>query len=158
MAELREELQLALEADDRERLEILIDEGNREDFEALKTLVEDEQTSSTFRRKAMYALGKWPDRQEEAVELIQRTLPTMDELETITAVSTLGRIGTPRARDVVLEFRDAEEPDVRRQVVNALGRIGTDEALEALRSMVDREEVEPIRRLGRKKLLRREGR
>lgn len=145
MNQLREELKLALEADDRARLEEIIEEANPDDYEALRDLVQDPGTTETYRRRALYALGNWPEREEDAVKLIAAVLPDFAELERITALSMLGRIGTPEARDVLLDFRDDEAPDVRRQVVSSLARHPDERTVKVLHEMAEDDESPIVR-------------
>lgn len=144
MVELRNELEGALESDDLGPLERIIEQGDPDDFETLQALVRDEDTSEMYRRRAMTALGKWPDREDQALEVIESVLPGLNEIERITAVSALGRIGTPAARDVLLECRD-DVPDVRRQAVKALGRIQDEPAETTIREMAAQDESEMVR-------------
>ena len=153
MVELRKELEGALESDDLGPLERIIERGDPDDFETLQELVQDEDTSETYRRRAMTALGKWPDREDEAVEVIEFVLPGLSEIERITAVSALGRVGTPAARDVLLECRD-DVPDVRRQAVKALGRIRDETAATAIREMAEEDTSEMVRETALKQIQR----
>jgi HEAT repeat protein len=153
MVELRKELEGALESDDLGPLERIIERGDPDDFETLQELVQDEDTSETYRRRAMTALGKWPDREDEAVEVIEFVLPGLSEIERITAVSALGRVGTPAARDVLLECRD-DVPDVRRQAVKALGRIRDETAETAIREMAEEDTSEMVRETALKQIQR----
>lgn len=151
MVELRKELEGALESDDLGPLERIIEQGDPDDFETLRELVRDEDTSETYRRRAMTALGKWPDRGDEAVDVIESVLPGLSEIERITAVSALGRVGTPAARDVLLEYRD-DVPDVRRQAVKALGRIRDETAETAIREMAEEDTSEMVRETALKQI------
>ena len=144
MVEIREQLEKALNSDDLGPLETIVEQGNPDDFETLRELVRDEETSETYRRRAMSALGKWPDREAEAAEAIESVLPRLTELERITAVSALGRIGTPAARDILLQFR-SDAPDVRRQAVNALARIRDETAMDAIREIAEEDDSEMVR-------------
>jgi HEAT repeat protein len=101
----------------------------------------------------MSALGKWPDREAEAAEAIESVLPRLTELERITAVSALGRIGTPAARDILLQFR-SDAPDVRRQAVNALARIRDETAMDAIREMAEEDDSEMVREKAQEMLAR----
>jgi HEAT repeat protein len=145
MIEVRDELRLALEADDRERLERVIAAGDEDDFETLQTLIRDTETPSNFRRKALYALGRWPGKDEEAVTTIASALPQLDELERMAAINALGRIGTEQALEVVIAYVDDPAPDVRRQVAKALDRISTPGAAAVLRDLAANERVAYVR-------------
>jgi HEAT repeat protein len=153
MVEIREQLEKALKSDDLGPLETIVEQGNPDDFETLRELVRDEETSDTYRRRAMSALGKWPDREAEAAEAIESVLPRLTELERITAVSALGRIGTPAARDILLQFR-SDAPDVRRQAVNALARIRDETAMDAIREMAEEDDSEMVREKAQEMLAR----
>jgi HEAT repeat protein len=135
MIELRHELRLALEAEDRDRLERVVASGDEDDFEDLQALVRDEETPSVFRRTALYALCRWPGKDEEAVETIASVLPRLEEVERMAAVNALGRIGTEQALEVVAARADDPAPDVRWEVAKALDRIGTPSAAAALRDL-----------------------
>lgn len=151
MVEIGEELEMALESDDAGEMEMIIERGDPEDFETLQELVRDEETSKMYRRRAMSALGKWPDHEDEATDAIQSVLPRLNEIERITAMAALGRIGTPEARETVVEFRDDDAPDVRRQVVAALARIEDDTARDVIREMAEEDETDYVRELAREK-------
>jgi len=151
MIEIPRYLELALEADDRDRLERLIAEGDESDFDLLQLLVEREDTPPNYRRKAMYALGRWPDRKETAASTIAAAMPKLTELERITAVDALGRIGTDAALNAVMGYAADDDADVRRQVVKALDRIGTAPAVEALDRMAAEDNVDYVRSLAQEK-------
>lgn len=138
-------LELALEADDRDRLQRIIIEARAADFALLQALVEDADTPPIYRRKAMYALGRWPDRNAAAVATIAAALPHLNELERMTAVDTLGRIGTNAALNMVLDCVVDDDADVRRQVVKALGRIGTTPAIMALKHIAATDRADDVR-------------
>jgi HEAT repeat protein len=154
MADLPEELQLALEADDRHRLDAIIERADPADAERLKGLIAAPETPPTYRRRAMYALSRWPGLGDEAVTLIEQNLPRFDELERITAISSLGRIGTEKAVQAILLRRDDDAPDVRRQVARELGRVATPAALEQLRILESRDKSELVREMATKQLKR----
>ena len=145
MTTLHEELELALEADDRARLERIIEDADPDDYRTLRELVRDPGTPEMYRRRALYAIGKWPDRDEEAVAEIADVLPELGELERVTAISTLGRIGSDEAKEVLLQYRDDDAPDVRRQVVASLARLPDERAVETLHSMAEDDESEAVR-------------
>jgi HEAT repeat protein len=145
MIEVPEELRLALEADDRDRLERVIAAGDEEDFETLQALVADGETTSSFRRRALFALGRWPGRGQAAIATIRSSLPRLDEVERMGAINALGRIGTEQALDVVVAYVHDPAADVRRQVAKALDRIGTPRAAAALRDLAASERVDYVR-------------
>ncbi|MFC6939344.1 HEAT repeat domain-containing protein [Salinirubellus sp. GCM10025818] len=157
MVRITEDLRLALEADDPEELEEIIERGDPEDFGTFQELIENEETSTTYRRRALYALGKWPDRETDAVNTIESVLPRLTELERITAVSTLRRIGTSDARELIVSKADDDSPDVRRQVVKGLSRIGDETAMDMLRELAKDDETEHVRELAQEKLRRLQG-
>lgn len=156
MVEIRQDLKLALEADDRERLDRIIADADPDDFATLQGLIESPEASSTYRRRALYALGQWPDRGDEAATAIRAALPRLDEIERIGAVNALGRIGTPAALDAVLEYADDPAPDVRRQVATAVKRIAPPDAEQRLRQLAETDEVEHVRKHA-ERLLERQG-
>ena len=145
MIELRGELQLALQADDRERIDRVIAAGAEEDFETLQALVEDQSTPSSFRRKALDALARWPDKAEETVTTVASALPQLDEVERMGAIKALERVGNEQALEVIAAYADDPAPDVRRQVAKALARIGTPRAVEILRNLAATERVDYVR-------------
>jgi HEAT repeat protein len=145
MIDMRDDLRLALEADDRDRLDRVIAAGGEDDFETLRALIVDRATPSTFRRKALYAMGRWPAKEEAAIATIGSALPRLDEVERMGAINSLGRIGTEQALDVVLPYAQDPAPDVRRQVAKALDRIGTPRAAAALRDLAAAERVDHVR-------------
>lgn len=152
MIEIPEYLELALAADDRDRLQRIIERAAPDDFALLQALVADDDTPPNYRRKAMFALGQWPGRNDEAVATIAAALPELTELERITAVDALGRIGTEAALDVVLNCVEDDEPDVRRQVVKALDEIGSGRAVAALDRIAASENVDYVRALAEEKV------
>jgi HEAT repeat protein len=145
MNEERDDLQLALEADDRDRLERTIADGRDSDFDRLRMLVLSDETAPIIRRKALYALGRWPNKGQEATESIGSALPRLDETERMSAIDALGHIGTERALEIVATFVGDPAPDVRRQTVYALDQIGTPQAVAVLREIVAREPVGYVR-------------
>jgi len=155
MVEIREQLEKALNSDDLGPLETIVERGDPDDFETLRELVRSEETSETYRRRAMSALGRWPDREDEAAEAIESVLPRLTEIERITAMSALGRIGTPAARDILLRSR-SDAPDVRRQAVNALARIRDEAAMDAIREMAEEDDSEMVREKAQELLARRD--
>jgi HEAT repeat protein len=145
MAELPEEIRLALEADDRERLDAIVERAAVDDANILKELISDPSTPSVFRRRAMYAMSIWPGEGSAVVSLIEQGLPQFDELERITAVSALGSVGSDAAIRVMAARRRDAAPDVRRHLAKALGRIGTRAAVEQLRAIERDESVDMVR-------------
>jgi HEAT repeat protein len=156
MADLPEELQLALEADDRHRLDTLIERADPADEQRLKDLVSASDTPETYRRRAMYALSRWPGASDDAVTVIEQHFASFGELERITAVSALGHIGTEKAVQAILARRDDAAPDVRRQVAKELGRVATPTALEQLREIRTKDASELVREVATKQLQQRE--
>jgi HEAT repeat protein len=154
MADLTEELQLALEADDRHRLDALIERADPADEQGLKDLVSAPDTPETYRRRAMYALSRWPGAGDDAVAVIEQHFADFGELERITAISALGHIGTEKAVQAVLAHRDDAAPDVRRQVAKELGRVATPTALEQLREIKTKDASELVRDMATKQLQR----
>jgi HEAT repeat protein len=145
MTEVREDLQLALEADDRERLERIIAVGADSDFDTLQALVATEETPTTFRRRALYALGRWHGKEDTAVVTIESVLPRLEEVERMAAMDALGRIGTSRALDAIVAHVDDPSPEVRRLVAKSLARIGSPRAAEVLAHLTSAESVDYVR-------------
>lgn len=149
MIDIPEHVLLALEADDRDRLQRILAAGDPADFALLRAVVEDDDAPPEYRRKAMYALGRWSGRDDEAVETIASVLPGLGELERITAVNALGRIGSDAALEVTLRYAEDDQAEVRRQVVKSLDRIGSTRAVEALRRIAEQDPAEHVRDLAR---------
>jgi HEAT repeat protein len=148
---LSEELELALQADDSGRLQEIIEKGKQEDFGALQSLLTtSEAVNPAYRRKALWALGRWDN--PEVVPRIREIMPQLPEVERIAAVDALGRIGTPEALAGVIAAADDESLDVQRFVVRALGRINTGPATEKLREIEARTSDEDMRQLISKQL------
>ena len=152
MNEISEELQLALEADDRDRLDMIIEKDDPDDFATLLSIVQDEEAPESYRRKSLYAVGEMTDPDGTAVTIIGEALPGMSELERITAVNVLGGIGTAEATEVVIKNATDDAPDVRREVVRSLDRIGTAEAMSSLSAMAAEEEVDYVQEMAEERL------
>lgn len=150
MATLPEELELALQADDSERLQAIIEEGEPAHFAALQSLLATESVDPAYRRKALWALGRWGN--PEVVPRIRQIMPQLPEVERIAAVDALGRIGTPEALEGVITAADDESLDVQRFAVRALGRINTAPAIDKLREIETRTTDDDMRQLISKQL------
>jgi HEAT repeat protein len=157
MNEIPEHIQTALEADDAELLMAIIRQGDPDDFRVFEELARDAETPPEIRRKALYALGRWPDQEEEALEAIAVALPQLDELERIAALDALGRLAVPQAVGVVMTLAEAGEPDIRRSVVQALDSLGTAEALEAVARFAEDDNSEMVRDVARRALQKKRG-
>lgn len=153
MVEAREELEAALEAIESTELERLIEEGNPEDFDALREVALAPETPPERRRRALSALGSWSGRETDSLETIRSALPELNDRELISAAAALGRIGTPEARDLLIELEVAA-PDVRRQIVRSLARIGDDPACDELQKIAEVEQVGYVRDLAARELER----
>jgi HEAT repeat protein len=146
MPELPKQLLAALEAEESGELARLLSRKRAVDFAALRSLLSlDPSVSSDFRRKAMYALGRWGD--PSVVPEIRRLLPQLDAGERVSALSALGRLGTPEAETAIIEFADDPSPQVRKTAALALRRIGTPEASAKLRHLAASDPVSWIRQL-----------
>jgi HEAT repeat protein len=159
MVELSEDLELALEAIELGELGRIVREGDPDDFEALRELARAPETSSEHRRRALYALGTWSGREADATEAVRSVLRERDpdEPERVAAAAALGRIGTPDARDLLVELADDDAPDVRRQVVNALARVGDDAARRELRALAEADAASSVREHAAETVRRLEG-
>jgi HEAT repeat protein len=145
MITLPKQLELALNADDADRMNRIIAEANPDHFELLEVLVRDAETPMNYRRRALSALGRWPGRGAEAAAIIAAVLPGLNELERIAAVNALGRVGSEAALEPVLACTADESPDVRLQAARALNQIGTNRALGALDDMATHDGVDYVR-------------
>jgi HEAT repeat protein len=152
MVELRDELELALNGIEAEGLDRIADEADSADFEALEELVRSADTAPAARRRALYALGRWPGREDEVLAAVRAALPVMNERERIAAADALGRVGTPAAREELVALESDPAPDVRRQVVHALARIGGETAHEELRTLAEDDPVAYVREQAEAKL------
>lgn len=144
MAELPDELQAALDADDAGELSQLLRRRRPEDFEALQSLLTiDPSVPADHRTKALHAVGLWGD--PIVVPTIIRLLPQLDERSLISALSALGRLGTPEALAAVIEHADEPSPQVRKIAVLALSRNATPEARRKLQDVAASDPVDWVR-------------
>jgi HEAT repeat protein len=135
------ELKDALKAFEIGALDRIIDRKRKEDFKALRVLLnKDADVNPDDRQRAIYALGRWGD--PSVVPEIVSLLSTLKESHRITAIEALGRLGTNPARRAVESYADDPSPQVRKFVVEALSRIG-DRAAKAALQKIAREDREP---------------
>lgn len=146
MAELSKELRAALEAEESGELARLLTRRRSADFQALRSMLSlAPSIPPDFRRKAMYALGRWGD--PSVVPEIRRLLPQLDEGERIAAISALGQLGTQEAVAAVIEFADDRSPQVRKSAALALKRTRSPEAEAKLRDIAVNDPLSWIREL-----------
>ena len=132
--EIPGDLAEALEAFEAGPLDHLIRQKRPEHLEALKRLASSpSETESRFRQKALYALGRWDD--PSVVPLLVTVLPELPERERMTAIDSLGRLGTDEGRDAIASYTADPSPQVRKFVVQALARLGGTEAAASLEEM-----------------------
>jgi HEAT repeat protein len=153
MTVMSEGLREALEADESDDLDAIIEQRRPEDFDALRSLLTLNPTvEPSHRAKAIYALGRWGD--PAVVEAIQGLLPGLDQDERIKAIDALGRLGTENALDGILEHVDDASVPVRKFVARALGRINTPRARAELSKLERTDPSDYIRSLASKLLSR----
>ena len=157
MVEFTEELEDAIEAEESGLLEVIAERADPDDRRILEAVVRDESSDERYRVRALYALGNWTEQQDEIVETIESAYSDLSERERFTAIDALGRLGTPEARRAIIDHRDAESPDIRRQVVNALSRIGDEASREELSALLEEEEVDFVRESAQRQLKRLKG-
>jgi HEAT repeat protein len=137
-------LRKALDSEESGELDAIIQDRDPSDLEELRRLVStDPDTDPTDRTKAIYALGRWED--EPSVPRIANVLSKLDEVGTITAVDSLGRIGTPEAINAVTALADDDSPHVRKFVAEALGKSSQPEAQQKLIEMEANDPAEFVR-------------
>ena len=151
MAQITEKLRRAFESDDACDLGRVIKSGKQEDFEALQALLSLEPSvNPEYRKKAIYALGRWGD--PAPVAAISSLLPHLDEAGRISAIDALGRLGTKKAVEGVLDYATDPSPHIRKFVARALGRINTSEARAKLKEIEAKDEVDYVRAIATKHL------
>jgi HEAT repeat protein len=148
---LSDELETALASDEVGELDEIIRGHRPEHFQNLKKLVlADPAVKREYRKRALYALGRWGDR--SIVPEIARVLPDLDETERITAIDTFGRLGTRQAFEAVIGYVRDPSPQIRKFVVHALGRIGSREAYEKLRTIANEDPEKWIQELAARRI------
>lgn len=146
---LPRELELALEADEAGELSEIIRGHRAEHFESLRKLVStDTAVTAEYRKKALYALGRWGD--PRIVPEIERILPELDETGCIAGLDALGRLGRKQALATVTDCSIDPSPQVRKAAIQALSRIGGPEARQRIRVIADEDPEEWIRKLAAK--------
>jgi HEAT repeat protein len=146
MPEISKELRLALESIDSTNLDAIIRKKKKEDLDALIQLVSmDPSIESKYRTRSIYALGRWGD--PKSVEVIGRVLPKLDEIGKVTAIDSLGRLGTKEALDLIFDYRTDQSTHVRKFVTNALARIDLPKSRIALEEIKEKDSEPYIRSL-----------
>jgi HEAT repeat protein len=141
---ISQRLRKALDSEESGELDAIVQERDPSDLEELRRLVStDPNIDSSDRTKAIYALGRWDD--EPSVSRIVNVLPELDEVGTITAVDSLGRIGTTEAINAVTALADDDSPHVRKFVVEALAKSSSPEAQQKLVDMEANDPAEFVR-------------
>lgn len=139
------ELRQAFEAIESGFLDQIVRLHRPADFEALRAVLADPEVDEGYRRKAIYALGRWGDR--KAVPDIRRIMPMLDYRGCVTAIDALGRLGGEESRQAIEAYADAPEPQVRKFVVKALERIGGQAASDRLEAIAKSDSREWLREL-----------
>lgn len=116
-----------------------------EEFDALRAVLTDPEVDERYRRKAIYALGRWNDRR--AVADIRQVMPELNHRSCATAIDALGRLGGTESREAIEAYADDPEPQVRKFVVKALQRIGGQAATDQLKVMAKGDSREWLRDL-----------
>ena len=149
MAKLSARIQRALDSDCAEDLSEIVDAKRKADFDALRRLISsDTEVDPAYRTRAIYALGRWGD--DAVVDDIVQVLPELDETGLVTAMDSLGRLGTPKALEGVLEHAEDTSPNVRKFAIHALGRFNTQTARAKLRDINEKDPDQQLRELARK--------
>lgn len=144
MTSISEELLKALESDDACDIGQIIKSRKQKDFEALQSLLSlDPSIKPEHRTKALYAIGRWSD--PSPIAAIRGILPHLDEPGRISAIDTLGRLGTKEALSSIIGCINDPSPQVRKIVVSALGRINMPEARAKLKEIAAKDSVDYIR-------------
>lgn len=145
-------LREALESDCAHGLEPVLQTRENKDFKALQGFLSKQPSTKTkpYRAKAMYLLGRWGD--PAPVKAIRRLLPRLDEMERVTAIDALGRLGTEEALQGVLKCSDDPSPQVRKFVVKALAKLNRPEATQRLKKMSSKDSVNWVRTTASKHL------
>lgn len=144
MVNASEKLLRALNSDCADSLSQIIAEKQQEDFEALQELLSPEPSVNREQCvKAIYALGRWGN--TSVVGDICHLLPNLDESGRISAVDSLGRLGTEEALAGILDCVNDTSPQVRKFVVRALGKIDNAASRAKLQEVAAQESVNYIR-------------
>ena len=144
------ELTQAIESDCAHAMEALMQAKRKEDFDSLLELLEQDVDESNAKVRALYALGRWGD--NKATTVIVKALPSFNELERVTAVDALGRMGGTDALDSVITLKEDPSPNVRKFVVRALSRFKKVKADKELKSMIANDKEEFVRNYASKLL------
>jgi HEAT repeat protein len=148
MAEISNELRRALESDCAQDMCAIVDKRDDKDFEQLRALIStDPSIPRDQRRKAIYAVGRWGD--TKVVADINRVIDDLDAMGLVTAIDALGRLGTPAARDKIIQFGDHPSPEVRKFVIRALGRLRGRTVQAKLRQMQESDPLPYLRNIAR---------
>ena len=99
-------------------MEQLMESKRSQDFSDLLALLKKGSDGSYSRVKALYALGRWGD--EAAATSICEVIPTLNEIERLTAAEALGRLGSAQALECVLQLKEDPSPHVRKFATRAL--------------------------------------
>jgi HEAT repeat protein len=142
------ELTNAVESDCAHSMEQLMEAKRDQDFTGLLSLLKKDADGSYAKVKALYALGRWGN--QSAAPSIREVIPNLNEIERLTAVDALGRLGSTDALDGVIQLREDPSPHVRKFVVKALSRFKKPKAEKELELMQNEDKEEFIREYAKK--------
>jgi hypothetical protein len=151
VAELPEELQAALEADDAGELGDIIRRGQPEHLAALKELVAETDADAVLLARAIYALGAWGD--TGAAPLILSRMDGLDNQGRLSALNALGRLNVPEGLDVLIDATRDESPQIRKIAVSALARSDSPRATTRLEELASDDPTDWIRADARRALV-----
>jgi len=149
MAKLSARMQRALDSECADDLNEIILAKRKPDFDALRRQVATEAgVDPIHRTRAIYALGRWGN--DVVVDDILRVLPELDESGLLTAIDSLGRLGSQKALQGILVYADGPSPHVRKFVIHALGRFEVQDAKAKLREINEKDPDQQLRTLALK--------
>jgi HEAT repeat protein len=149
MAKLSARMQRALDSDCADDLNEIILAKRKADFDGLRRLISTEaDVEPRYRTLAIYALGRWGN--EAVVDDILQVLPDLDDTGMLTAMDSLGRLGSQKALQGVLEHADDPSPQVRKFAIRALGRFELPAARVKLMEINEKDSDQQLRDLARK--------
>ncbi len=156
MVQVSDRVRRALESDESGDLDRIVQEKNPEDFAQLRSLLPSGAAIEPgYRRKAIYALGRWGD--TTVVPEITGLIPAMGEQDLIAAADALGRLGSEEALNGVLRISESDSRNVRKFAVRALGKFDRPQAVERLVQFRENDPDESLRNLARRFVAEKEG-
>lgn len=150
---LKEELRNALDAFESGPLVELINKNKKEHFLMLKEMLsEGQDLQKGDLKKAIYALGRWGDK--DTLSDIIKVMPRLDVSERITAIDALSKMISSENIDVLTKYSQDESEQVRKMVVNALDAVGGKKALNELKLIYKNDSKPWVRELAHDCLLK----